>query len=311
MTPRSGILHTGPFRAAVLACLLLIGWAAWAGGIFDDDLGRQVRTSSFYASPSLDVDQAEAERIIGNRRLVVVLLEPGADLREGCQSTSGAAEGNLVLLLSPNGDGYDTYGCAHFPEDDGDNFGKAFVAESVISRGVDQFADAPLDALKVVVVNYDTLVRGGAVPDGSRTVNPPLGRYLAAAAALVAVLAGTAVAYLSAQRAGRTAVRRREQREALGDARSTLSAASAVLAQQIIDLDGHFAALDQPESRLGKGQRRLRRQYWNIVSRYTRLSERIVRADADEHLDVAALTAEAEALSQECHTLAKRRAAAR
>ncbi|MEE3919850.1 hypothetical protein V2I01_20865 [Micromonospora sp. BRA006-A] len=94
-----GAVATGPrrvlgrlvgtaFGRAVLACLVLAGWALWTGGILDGPAARQVRGSSVYAAPGVDLDRAAAERVIGNRRLVVLIMEPGADLREACEDTA-------------------------------------------------------------------------------------------------------------------------------------------------------------------------------------------------------------------------------
>ncbi|NBH08217.1 hypothetical protein, partial [Amycolatopsis sp. SID8362] len=175
------------FGVAVLGCLVLAGWALWSAGVFDGPMARQLRTSSVYAAPGVTIDQAAAERVIGNRRLVVAFLEPGADLSDECDSLSGAIDGTLGLLLSRDGDEYHKYGCSRLPGYDDENFGKAYVAESMIGNGIDGFVDRPADAMKVAVVNYDLLVRSGAIPDGGRTVSPSLPRYLVAAAAVLVV----------------------------------------------------------------------------------------------------------------------------
>ncbi|MFV2019955.1 hypothetical protein [Micromonospora sp. LOL_023] len=48
-----------------------------------------------HAAPGVELDEPAAERVIGNRRLVTVFLEPDADLREGCRATRRAADGTL------------------------------------------------------------------------------------------------------------------------------------------------------------------------------------------------------------------------
>ncbi|MEV4727972.1 hypothetical protein AB0K29_30460, partial [Micromonospora humida] len=179
----AGLLGT-PFGLAVLACLVLAGWAVWSGGALDGPIARHVRTTSFYADPGLDVDRAEAERVIGNRRLVVILRSPGADLRDTCKQVHRAADGTVVLVLSRDGDDYDTYGCALVPGYEKKNLGKAAAAEMIIGRGIDTFVDRPLEAVKVVAVNYDRLVKAGTVPDGARTISPSLPRFLLAVAAV-------------------------------------------------------------------------------------------------------------------------------
>jgi hypothetical protein len=251
------------FGIAVLGCLVLAGWAVWSAGVFDSPVARQLRSASVYVAPGVPLDQPAAERVIGNRRLVVAFLEPGADLSDACDSLGGAADGTLAVMLSHDGDDYEEYGCSRLPGGDDENFGKAFVAESMIGNGIDAFADRPVEALKVLVVNYDLLVRSGAIPDGGRTVSPSLPRYLVAAAAVGTVVLGSPALYLAARRAGRTSVARRERRDAEADERTELAAAAAVLAQEIIDLDKRYARQT--------GKSRFARDYRTLVSDYTNL----------------------------------------
>ncbi|MCO8273854.1 hypothetical protein M1L60_24970 [Actinoplanes sp. TRM 88003] len=259
------------FGLAVLGCLVLAGWALWAGGLFDDPVSRTVRSSSVYAAPGYDLDRAAAERILGNRRVVVLLLEPGADLRDSCRSTERAAEGTVVLAVKPDGEGgFDRYGCAWLPDRDDENFGRAAVAETTIGGGIDAVADRPLEALKVIAINYDRLVRAGTVPDGGRTISPSLPRYLLAAAAFTGVIGGAAAVWIGGRRAARTAEARRTRRQEAADRRSTLSAASATLAQQIIDLDR------RPRKRRSKADRKIR-QY---AADYAGLLAEITAADS-------------------------------
>lgn len=292
------------FGVAVLGCLALAGWAVWFAGAFDGPVARQLRTSSVYAAPGIRLDQAAAERVVGNRRLVVGFLEPGADLAAACSGLGNAADGTLALMLSRDGDDYKKYGCSRLPGDDADAFGKSFVSEQLIGNGVDGFTDRPLDALKVAVVNYDLLVKTGTVPDGARTVSPSLPRYLVAVAAVTAVLLGAAALYLTGRRAARTAVARRERRDAAADAHAELAAAAAVLAQQIIDLDTRYArGTRTAESSFARGYRRL-------VADYTAL----LPALAEHGADVPALTRRVEEMLRRSRNLATaqpRRAAAR
>jgi hypothetical protein len=282
-----------PFGFAVLGCLVLAGWALWSGGVLDGPIARQVRSSSVYAAPGIEIDQAAAERIIGNRRLVVVLLPSGADRRAACDDVERAADGTIVLVLSREDDDYKRYGCALIPDRDDGNFGRAAVAETVIGRGVDQFPDRPLEALKVAVVNYDLLVKAGTLPDGARTINPSLPRYLVAAAALGAVVAGSLALYAGARRAGRLAVTRAARRDESADARSVLSAETAVLAQQVIDLDRRHTA--------GQGKE-FDRRFRALMADYSRLLVAVADADAHDG-DLDALTARVRELSERCATL--------
>jgi hypothetical protein len=278
-----------PFGLAVVALLVLAGWATWTAGIFDGPIAKEVRSSSVYVAPGLDIDKAAAQKIIGNRRLVVVFLDRGADLGEGCDDTSGAADGTLVLLLSPGDDEFERYGCAQFPGDDDENFGKAFVAETQIAGGVDQFADQPLEALKVIAVNYDSLVKAGVVPDGARTISPSLPRYLIAAAALAGVVGGAVTMWLMGRRAGRLAAGHRAERDAASDARSSLNAKAAVLAKQIIDLDGRYPRADN----------KFRGKYRQLAADYAELARDLTDGEVEPELGpkVDALTTRARALA--------------
>ncbi|MCZ7439515.1 hypothetical protein O7598_24140 [Micromonospora sp. WMMC241] len=225
------------FGRAALACLALAGWALWSGGLFDGPAARQVRASSVYAAPGVDLDRAAAERVIGNRRLVVLMMKPGADLPGACDDTERATQGTLVLAMSRDGDDWDTYGCSRLGSDSPRDIGRSMVVETMIGQGADAFVDRPVEALKVIVLNYDKLVRTGLVPDGGRTISPSLPRYLLAGGALGGVVAGAAMLWWGGRRAGRLADARRAGRDARADERAALGAATAVLAQQIIDLD--------------------------------------------------------------------------
>ncbi|WP_254910039.1 hypothetical protein [Micromonospora sp. NBS 11-29] len=238
-TPRRvlGWLVGTAFRRAVLACLVLAGWALWSAGLFDGPAARQVRASSVYAAPGVDLDRAAAERVIGNRRLVVLMMAPGADLSAACDDTERATQGTLVLAMSRDGDDWDTYGCSRVGGDSPRDVGRSVVVETVVSQGADAFVDRPVEALKVIVLNYDRLVRTGLMPDGARTISPSLPRYLLAGGAVAGVVAGAVVLWLGGRRAGRLADARRAGRDARADERAALGAATAVLAQQIIDLD--------------------------------------------------------------------------
>ncbi|MDG4834494.1 hypothetical protein O7627_35080 [Solwaraspora sp. WMMD1047] len=285
-----------PFGFAVLGCLVLAGWALWSGGILDNAIARDVRSSAVYAAPGVDLDEAAAERIIGNRRLVVVILEPGASLRDGCDDVKSAADGTVVLLLARDGDEFDRYGCALLPERDDENFGRAFVAESIIGRGVDGFVDDPLAAMKVIAVNYDLLVRAGTVPDGARSISPSLPRFLVAVAAVCAVVVGATVAWVGARRAGRLAANRQARREAAADRRSELAAATAVLAQQIMDLDRRFGTLPATVSRAV--------EFRQLAADYAGLLDDLTTRDGDpSDADLDRLSTHVEELTTRCRHL--------
>lgn len=297
MTKLKRFLAT-PFGLAVVALVALAGWSLWSAGVVDDDLQRAARSGSVYAVDSVHLDQAAAERIIGNRRLFVAFLEPGTDLGDRCDDLDGPADGTLVLLLSRDGaEDFSSYGCWRLPGGDDENFGKAFVAETTVASGTDQFVQRPLEALKVIAVNYDQLVKARVVPDGARSITPSLPRYLVAIAAVVAILAGTAFAYLGARRAGRLAARHREDRDTAEDARSSLNAKAAVLAQQIIELDRGYS----------RGARRhaFRTKYRALASDYADLVADVTKADENDVIDPT-LDERVQSLSDRARELVRR-----
>ncbi|WP_223114433.1 hypothetical protein [Lolliginicoccus suaedae] len=281
-----------PFGIAVIALVALTGWALWTAGLLDNDLQRAARSGSVHAADGVDLDTDEAATIIGNRRLFVGFLEPGADLGDACDQIAGPAKGTLALLLSQDGDeDYDTYGCSQLPGAGDANLGQAFVAESQIRQGIDVFAERPLEAIKVIVVNYDMLVKADIVPDHARTISPSLPRYLIALAAVAAVLGGSALAYLTARRAGKLAAQRAQGRAMTNDAQSSLDAHAAVLARQIIDLDRRYSG---SAPHLDSGTK-----YRAIVSDYTALLDDL----AAEHGSVEDLANRVDELVDRCRAL--------
>ncbi len=283
-------LHTA-FGLYVAACLAFAGWALWSAGLLDGPVARDVRTSSVYVAPALDVDEEAAEQIIGNRRLVVVFLEPGADLRDTCRTLTRAAAGTLVVVLSPADGEYDRYSCAFL----GAGVGRSAVMETTALRGVDAFADRPLEALKVIVLNYDLLVKAGTIPDDARTVSPSLPRYVIAAAAVLTVVAGSTAAYVGARRAGRLTARYLARREQVADRRRELSAALAVLAQQIIDLDRRLPGMRTSAAR----------QYRQLATEYAELATEISTAAELTGADITRLSRRVDSLSSRCRKLAR------
>jgi hypothetical protein len=109
--------------------------------------------------------------------------------------------------------------------------------ENTAQEGADQFLDRPLDAVKIVAVNYDKLVKAGTIPDGARTISPSAPRYLLAAVAVLTVIGGAITLYLAGRRFGRLAAHHQSTEESVSDARASLNAKAAVLAGHIIDLD--------------------------------------------------------------------------
>lgn len=274
------------FGLGTVACLLLAIWALWTAGLFEGSAARTVRTTSVYAAPGIGLDTAAAEQIIGNRRLVVVMLEPGSDLSAACDGLGNAAAGTLVLAMAREDDEFDTYGCGYLAggEIDEGGFGSRAVAESRIGAGIDGFVDRPLDALKVVVINYDQLVALDVLPNDARTFSPSLPRYLIAAAAITAVVGGALALFLVAQRAGSQAATSSVRREESDDSRAVLSAEMALVARQIIDLDGR------------PGHRRAA-QHAHLAVTYSTLLDEIATADRDGRSGYEHFTDRAKTLS--------------
>lgn len=225
------------FRAATLAVVILAGWAAWTGGLLDGQVARQVRSAPTWIAPEFGVDPAQANQIIGNRRLVVILREPSDErARDVCKSVDSAADGSVILVLTRDGNSLDRYGCATMYSSDAD-IGKANVVEDKVASGLSGFADRPLDALRIAAVNYDGLVRIGFLPEGARVIAPSFPRYLLALVALGAVLTAAAGTWLLGRRAGRETAARGIEREQRGDLRDRISTVMTGIAQDVIDLD--------------------------------------------------------------------------
>ncbi|GAA1190509.1 hypothetical protein [Prauserella alba] len=264
-----------PFTLAVLVAVALAGWAAVSGGLFDGAVASTLRSSSVYSAADYDVDRAEAERVIGNRKLTVGFLSPGEDAGEVCDDVAGAADGTLFVAMTREGGDWSTYGCSHHT----DEIGQAMVAESVIARGTGVFVDRPIETLKVMVVNFDQLVRSGHVPDGPRTIDPPLPRYLLAGALLAAVAAGSAVAYAVARAVGRRAAARRIEAETGDDARSVLNAETGAVSRTIIDLDKAYARAARGSA---APQRNFVTGYRRLIDEYVAFTREVAAAGEDD-----------------------------
>jgi hypothetical protein len=94
-------------------------------------------------------------------------------------------------------------------------------------------------------------------------------------------------------------VARRERRDSADDARSALSAAAAVLAQQIIDLDKQYGRRPAGDQR-----RKFDRKYRTLVSDYTELLDAIAAADSRQDGVPAGLAERVEALNARARKLA-------
>ncbi|QFU89670.1 hypothetical protein [Amycolatopsis sp. YIM 10] len=289
----------GLFLVALAVCVVLACWGLWTGGVFDDDLQSDLRVSSVHIGEGTDIDEQAAERIVGNRRLVVAWLPQGEDLEDACDELEGPAAGTVGLLLSPAGDEYDTYGCVQMAGADDEGFGRAYVAESQLPSGVDEFVDSPLDALKVVVVNYDSLVRAKTIPDGTRTIVAPLPRFLIAGGALAGVVLGASALYLVSRGAGRLTAARLERRAHAEDARTRLGAAAAVVAGRLLSLDAEYTRRKPQLS--AKQRTKFDKDYGTLAARYAEVLPEV--HDAHDNESIEDLITKVEELGELCGKL--------
>ncbi|MEU4742408.1 hypothetical protein AB0G02_18355 [Actinosynnema sp. NPDC023658] len=111
------------------------------------------------------------------------------------------------------------------------------------------------------------------------------------------MIAGSASVYANARRAGRLAVARRSRRDAATDARSALSAETAVLAQQIIDLDRRHATARTRQAEDGQA---FDGRFRDLMADYAELLEAITTADNRGDVDLSALATRIRLLSERC-----------
>ncbi|MBK1783587.1 hypothetical protein [Prauserella cavernicola] len=285
---------------ALIGCGALAVWALATSGLFDGPVAEKLRVSSVYVAPEVDVDEAAAERIIGNRALTVAFVGPGTDLSRVCDDTGNATGGTVLVPISAGEDDYETYACDRIS----DEVGTSSTVEALTVRGIDEFLDEPLEALKVMTVNYDLLVKAEVVPDGARVITLSLPRYLLAAAAIGAVVFGSTIVYLGARRVGRFTAARRESRDAAHDSRRVLSAGAAALAQQIIELDGSYSRLRRrvKSSTASKKERSFVARYPTLVGDYTRLLAKLAKANESS---TAALIDKVQVMNRRARNLAE------
>ncbi|MGI8417893.1 MAG: hypothetical protein ACR2P2_17155 [Nakamurella sp.] len=237
---------TTPYRLVLLACVVLAGWSLWSAGIFEGTIASDIRTASVYADASYGLDIPAAERAIGNRRLAVIFLNTsdGGVASQTCKDLDRAADGVLLVIMYRDGTDLQDYGCSLLPgAADDANFGNSFVAESEIGNGTDGFAARPLDAVKILATQYDSLARADIVPHDARVIRSSAPRYLLAFIALAAVIAGAALIYFVARRAGRLVADAEDTEVATRDAHVALNARMAGIATRILQLDDRYAVL--------------------------------------------------------------------
>lgn len=187
----------------MVVCLLLTLAMLWGAGLLDGEIAKDVRVSNVYVAPGVDIDEAEAERIIGNRHLVAVYLDGPMDGRgpEICDDLAGVAAGSFVAVLDQD---LGMYGCSFLPgaDDEDEAFGKAYASEMVMRYGLKMVADDPIQSTRVLASTFDRLVAAGLAPQEARAITPPLGRYIVAGIAGSTTLLGSFLLYLRGRRLG-------------------------------------------------------------------------------------------------------------
>lgn len=261
--------------------VVLIGLLAvslWGSGLFDSEIQREIRVSNVYAEAGVDVDEAEAEQIIGNRQLVVVMLDTPLERRGGdiCDDLKTVASGSIAVIL---GSDMRTYGCALIAGYDDENFGKAFVAESQIGRGLAELEDRPLEAMQAMAVNFDLLVNAGIAPQESRSIDPPLGRFVIAGITLGAVLIGALLVYVRGRRVAQLQAQviqeRNEARGRLAERDSALASAGV----QILALDERYREVTATGYSASSSDKKFIRRYTEALKSYTDLNAKATDHD--------------------------------
>lgn len=270
---------TAPYRWVLVGCLVLAGWLLWTAGPFDSAMAKDLRTSSVYADGSFQLDTAAAERAIGNRRLAVVFLDTNDSGRacQTCKDLNGPADGVLLAIVYREKAELTDYGCSLLPAAADENFGKSFVAETEIANGIAGFADQPLDAVKIMAVQYDALANAGIVPQDARVIYASAPRYLLALIALAAVFGGAGLIYFLGRRAGRTVADAEDAAAAANDQHVALNARLAGIAARILRLDNRYALLrkkfgDAATTTAPADISRFMSDYRSVAVEYTRVT---------------------------------------
>lgn len=187
----------------MLTCLLLTIAMLWGSGLFDGEIAKDVRVSNVYVEPGVNIDAAEAERIIGNRHLVAIYLDGQMDGRgrDICDDVDSVAAGSFVAVLDED---LNMYGCSLLPgaDDPDEAFGKAYASEMVMQYGIKMVADDPIQSARVLASTFDRLVAAGLAPQEARAITPPLGRYIVAGIAGSTAVLGSLLLYARGRRLG-------------------------------------------------------------------------------------------------------------
>lgn len=269
----------------IMLLVLMLGLAVtclWGAGVFDSDIKKDIRVSNVYVEDGVDVEEQAAEEIVGNRHLVIIYLagELGERGGEICDDVQSVAEGSIVAIVD---EALDIYGCALIPGRDDENFGKAFVAESIIGSGIGALSDDPQEAAKAMVSNFDTLVAAGLAPQEARAIDPPLSRFIIAGIALVVVVLGALITHLRGRRVAHLQADSLERRAAARGRLAERDVALASAGMQILALDEKYRqTMGLSERNVSSKHARFMRGYRRAIEKYTDLNAHATDHDPDD-----------------------------
>lgn len=272
-TPETSKPRSRGLDITLLVLMLgLVATCLWGAGVFDSPIKEDIRVSNVYVEDGVDVDEQEAEKIVGNRHLVIIYLDGPLGERGGevCDDVTPVAEGSIVAIVD---DELDMYGCALIPGRDDENFGKAYVTESVIRYGTGALVDAPQEAAKVMAANFDRLVAAGLAPQEARAIDPPFSRYIIAGIALGVLVLGALVTHLRGRRVAHLQADALERRAAVRGRLAERDSALAAAGVRILELDERYRQVQATEKRdLSSRDARFMLQYAKAITAYTELN---------------------------------------
>ena len=265
----------------MIACLALGLVSAATSGVFDDPIQKDIRVSNVYVAPGVDVDEAKAEGIVGNRALVIVYLRGklGDRGRDVCESLKGIAKGSFVGIVD---DDLRMYGCSLLPGADDENFGKAYVAESLMRSGISWVADDKIQSARTMASTYDRLVSAGVAPQEAREIRAPFAHYLVAIIALATALIGSLAIYLRGRRLGHAFADAAVSDAELRGKAQRRDAALASLGVRLLEADETIQGiLAKPITQRTAGEQRRLKTFTRLTAAYNDLNDRARDTEAD------------------------------
>lgn len=276
----------GPRRSRgldVMLLVLMLGLgltSLWGAGVFDSEIAQDVRVSNVYVDDGVDLDEQQAEKIVGNRHLVIVYVAGKLNGPAICDDLQSVADGSIVMIVDQE---LHSYGCALLPGRDEENFGKAYVAETTMRYGIRTLADDPLAATKAMVSNFDTLVTAGIAPQEARAITPPLSRFIIAGIALGTVVLAALTSHLRSRRLAHLQADALERRATARGRLAERDTALASAGTRILALDEKYRDTSSiPEKDLTAAKTRFLRDYARAIATYTDLNARVTDHDPDD-----------------------------